>query len=66
MKYGWIELSESPGQHDGLFEVRALREKPSFETARKLRLYQDSVWNTFVMVARGRRSWRCFTRLSQN
>lgn len=52
MKYGWIEPGEPPGQRDGLFGVRGFRENPSFETARKFRLNQDSVWNTFVMVGR--------------
>jgi len=49
-EYGWIELGESLPQQNELFEVRGFREKPSFETAQKLWLNQDSVWNTFVMV----------------
>jgi mannose-1-phosphate guanylyltransferase len=52
IEYGWIELGEPCRQHDELFEVLAFREKPSFETARKLWLNQGSVWNTFVMVGR--------------
>src|SRR4029077_5106828 len=34
--YGWIELGDSLRQQDELFEVRAFREKPSLEIARKL------------------------------
>jgi mannose-1-phosphate guanylyltransferase len=51
-EYGWIELGEPLRQRNELFGVRAFREKPSLETARKLLLNRDSVWNTFVMVGR--------------
>ena len=50
VEYGWIELG-APLGHEGsqLFRVRAFREKPVIEVARRL-LEQGSVWNTFVMV----------------
>lgn len=51
-EYGWVELGEPIRQRDELFGVRAFREKPSLEVARKLLLNRDSVWNTFVMVGR--------------
>ena len=57
IEYGWIELGDSLRQQDGLFEVRAFREKPSLEIARKLVLNCDSVWNTFVMVGRVKAFW---------
>jgi mannose-1-phosphate guanylyltransferase len=49
MEYGWIELGD-PLRDDELFQVRAFREKPSLEIARRLWLSRNSVWNTFVMV----------------
>src|SRR6185436_14902971 len=51
-EYGWIDLGRPLRQQHDLFEVRAFREKPSFELARNLWLNQGSVWNTFVMVGR--------------
>jgi len=54
IEYGWIELGEPLRRQDDLFGVRAFREKPSLEIARKLLLSQDSVWNTFVMVGRAK------------
>jgi len=46
---GWIEVGETVNGHQGLTEVKGLKEKPSLPMAEKL-FEAGSVWNTFVMV----------------
>jgi len=49
VEYGWIETGSALRLSTDLFQVRAFREKPSIDVARKL-LEQGALWNTFVMV----------------
>jgi mannose-1-phosphate guanylyltransferase len=46
---GWIEVGETVNGHQGLAEVKGLKEKLALPMAKKL-FEASSLWNTFVMV----------------
>lgn len=59
LEYGWIKPGRFLGP-TGMIPIRAVEkffEKPDGVTARKV-LLDGSVWNTMVLVAKGRELWR--------